>query len=264
MKLKLLLLIVFLFLCWLGQAHEFWMQPNRFHFAAGEALILSFSVGEDFTREPWKFKKDKVEKLEWHYAGGSADLRDRIAEGVDQNVTVSLPEEGTHMVVIQTYDSFIAIDGEQFNAYLEEDGLEEALDFRKKNNLLADSARELYSRYSKTLVQVGARTDETYKKVIGLPIEIIPLQNPYALKVGDRIQFKILFRGQPLFGALVKIFNRHNNRTTIQNIYSQQDGTIETTVSNNGSWLVGVVKIVASGDRRADWKSYWGSLVFGI
>jgi uncharacterized GH25 family protein len=165
---------------------------------------------------------------------------------------------------MQTKKSFIKLEAETFNAYLKDQGLDEVVALRKKKEQVADSAREYYSRYSKLLVQAGAGSDDTYKKIVGLPVEIIPIENPYTLKVGDRIHFQVLFNGSPLFGAQVKIFNRNKGLTTIQKIYTQQDGTIETTVSNNGNWLVSVIKMVPSKDARADWESYWGSLVFGI
>jgi hypothetical protein len=67
-----------------------------------------------------------------------------------------------------------------------------------------------------------------------------------------------------LFGAKVKVWNRYNHRTTVQNIYSQQDGMIETHVSNPGAWMISVVNMVPSKDPKAQYRSFWGSLVFGV
>lgn len=84
------------------------------------------------------------------------------------------------------------------------------------------------------------------------------------MKKGDPVAFKILFEGKPLFGAKVKVWNRHNHRTSVQNIFSQQDGVIETHISNPGSWMVSVVKMVPSKNPKAQYRSYWGTLVFGV
>ena len=99
---------------------------------------------------------------------------------------------------------------------------------------------------------------------MGFPIEIIPEKNPYTLKKGDPVRFKILFEGKPLFGAKVKVWNRFDNRTTLQNIHTEKNGIIETHISNPGPWMVSVVKMVPSKQPGADWQSYWGSLVFGV
>ena len=78
----------------------------------------------------------------------------------------------------------------------------------------------------------------------------IPEKNPIDLKKGDVIRFKILFKGKPLFGANVKVWNRHNHSTSVQNIFSQQDGMIETHVSNPGSWMVSVVTMISLSARQ--------------
>ena len=264
MRRQLALVIFTLFLSWFATAHEFWLQPQKFRVNVGEPLQIGFKAGENFAGEPWKFTSTRIAKLDWHQQGKAQDIQDLVVDEEKINLTVTPSQTGTHLFVLESTDLFIKLDGEKFNAYLKEDGLDDALQHRTRNNQLADTAREFYSRHSKLLVQVGDKTDDTFRKTTSMPIEIVPLQNPYALTIGDRITFRILFNGKPLFGARVKIFNRHNNRTTLQHIYSQQDGTVETTLSSPGPWLVSVVAMVPSKDPKAQWRSYWGSLTFGV
>lgn len=264
MKRKTLLTIILFAFLTLATAHEFWLQPDKFFFKLNEKLVVSFKVGENFMGEPWDLKKHRVEKLELHQLSKSISLTDSVKEGVKDNLTFRLKEEGTHLLVMQSNHAFIELDGEKFNAYLKEDGLDEVLDHRQKTNTLNTPAKEFYSRHTKLLIQVGEKKDDTHQKNAGLPIEIIPDKNPYMLKKGDPIRFKILFEGKPLFGVKVKVWNRFDNRTTIQNIYTEKDGMIETRISNPGAWMVSVVKMIPSKQTGADWQSYWGSLVFGI
>lgn len=261
---KILKAIALISLACILQAHEFWLQPEKFRANIGEQLAIRFSVGERLVGEPWKFTRQKLDRIEHHTLGGVKDLKANVVESERENLKIQLTEAGTHLVALQSGNSFIKTDAETFNAYLKEEGLEDAFDFREKKNLLADSATESYSRHSKLLLQVGGQLNETYRKEIGFPVEIVPLENPYGRKIGERLTFKVLYQGKPLFGTRVKIMNRHQNRTTIQNIYSQQDGTIETTLSNPGQWMVSFVKMVPSKDPKAQWKSYWASLTFGI
>ena len=261
---RLLIFFSLLIVSWLAGAHEFWLEPDKFFFAAGENVRIHFKVGENFIGEPWNVKLNRIERIELHSAKQVSDLKREIKEGADDHLQVLLATEGTHMLVMQSNNSFIKLDGEKFTEYLKADGLDEILALRNKTQTSADSAAEFYSRHTKLIIQAGSKTDETYKKLCHLPIEIIPETNPYTLKKGDVIKFKILFQGKPLFGAKVKVWNRHDHRTTVQNIFSQQDGMIETHVSNPGAWMVSVVKMVPIKDPQAEWQSYWGSLVFGI
>jgi uncharacterized GH25 family protein len=254
-----------LILCGIAvQAHEFWLQPLKFVLKTGESLVVNFKVGEDFLGEPWTFTKDRIVKLELHQKNTVKDLKKDVVEGAKNNLQTALPNEGTYLLVLQSSEAFSDLEAEKFNAYLKEDELDDAYAHREKTNTLDKNGTEFYARYAKLLVQAGEKTDNTFRKEIGLPVEIMPEQNPYNLKLGDAVQFKILFQGKPLFGAKVRVWNFYNNRTTVQNIYSQQDGMISTHISNPGSWMVSFVKMVPSKNPKADWQSYWASLVFGI
>jgi uncharacterized GH25 family protein len=245
-------------------AHEFWLQPVKFIHKTGEDLVVNFKVGENFIGDPWTVKKDRFERLELHQKNTLKDLKAQVVEGEKDNLKTPLSDEGTYLLVMQSNAAFSDLEAEKFNAYLKEDGLDEVYSQRSKTNTLDKNGTEFYARCSKLLVQAGEKTDNTFRKEVGLPVEIIPDQNPYALKIGAPIRFKILYMGKPLFGAKVKVWNFHNNRTTAQNIFSQQDGMIETHISNPGRWMVSFVKMVPSKDPKADWQSYWASLVFGI
>ncbi len=256
----LLLLIVIIF----AQAHEFWLQPLRYFYSVGEKAVISFKVGENFTGQPWDLKRHRIERLELIHGNQTSDLKSTVKEGEKDNLEIELKESGTHLLVMQSNNAYIELEADKFNEYVKEDGLDNVYDLRTKTNTLTKPSKEFYSRHTKLFLQVGDVKDDTYKKVIGLPIEIVPDRNPYALKKGDLIRFKILWQGKPFFGIKVRVWNRFDNRTTIQNIYTEQDGTMETHISNSGAWMVSVVRMVPSTKVGADWESYWGSMVFGV
>jgi hypothetical protein len=62
----------------------------------------------------------------------------------------------------------------------------------------------------------------------------------------------------------VKIWSRLNRTTFLQNIYTEDDGTIKFPVSAQGAWMVSTVIMIPSEIPGAEWHSLWGSLVFGI
>jgi hypothetical protein len=246
------------------QSHEFWMAPVKYYYNVGERLALDFRVGEDFIGDRWKVKKERFDRFELHDVKSIKDLKPAVDDSATVLNLLELNNEGGHVVVLQTNEVFSELPADEFNAYLKEDALDEAHAFRRKNNELDKAGKELYARYSKSIFQVGNRIDDGFKKSAGLPIEIFVEQNPATLKVGSKVSFKIMFEGKPLFGARVSVWNRHNNRTTRQPIFTQQDGRIETHISNPGPWMVSVVKMVPTKDTKADWRSYWGSLTFAV
>lgn len=247
----------------MAQAHEFWLQPQKFFFQVGEKATIGFRVGENFLGEPWDLTKHRVERLQVFHLEQVKDLKAGVVANEKSNFELPLVAEGTHLVVMQSDNAFIEMEAEKFNAYLDEDGLTEIRFARERANAMDKPSKEFYSRHTKLLLQAGEKRDDTYRKVVGLPIEIVPLRNPYTLKKGEAIRFRILWQGKPLFGVSVKVWNRFENRTMLQNIFTEQDGTIETHLSNSGMWMLSVVKMVPSKDKAADYQSYWGSLVFG-
>jgi uncharacterized GH25 family protein len=261
---KFVVLLIVMAVGFVVQAHEFWMAPSKYYYNLGENLSLDFRVGEDFIGEAWAVKKERFDRFEIHHQKEVQDIKSIVKEVDKNSVMVPLSVEGSHVVVMQTNHAFSELDGEKFNAYLKEDALDDAYSYRVKNNQLDKPGKELYARYSKSIFQVGNKVDDGFNKSAGLPIEIFVEQNPATLKVGNKVSFKIMFGGKPLFGARVSVWNRHNNRTTRQPIFTQQDGRIETHISNPGPWMVSVVKMVPSKDAKADWESYWGSLTFGV
>ena len=248
----------------LPATYEVWLLPSKFFYQPGEKAIITIRTGNDFGGEPWDVKKDQVEKATHYYLAVSRDLKPVIKEGVKDHLEIALDREGTHLVTLQSVAVVNEIEAEEFNTYLKDNGLDEVYDQRVKTNTLNAAGKELQSSYSKLLLQAGNKRDGTFAKLTGFPLEIIPEKNPYALKAGEVIRFKILWQGKPLFGAKVKVWIKKDNRTGVQNIYSGQDGMIETRISGSGTWMVSAVKMMPSKNAQADWQRYRSSLVFGI
>ncbi len=263
MKRSVLLFFILIFLG-VSYAHEFWLYPNKFRYYIGEKMKLDFMVGEGFEGKYWDLKSHQVEKIAIHNRLGTEDLSAKVKDTEGNNVEYSFNNVGTHMIALESGEAFIEQTSDEFKAYLEEDGLHYIIDEREKLGEQNNKAREMYTRYAKLLVQVGGRTDDTYKKPAGLKIEIIPTQNPYDLKSGDHLECKVLYRGNPEAHALVKVWSHIGNRVFLQNIYTESDGAIRFPISNSGPWMVSMVKMVRSQSPKADWESMWASLVFEI
>jgi uncharacterized GH25 family protein len=261
---RVILIIVILSIGFVAQSHEFWLHSTKFKFNVGEELKVDFKVGENFEGEPWDLKKHKIEKLELHQLSKSKDLRAAVKVEGRERLNAKLTEEGTHLLVMQSNYAYIELAADKFNDYLKEDGLENVYDLRKNSNTLDKPSKEYYGRFVKLLVQVGNKTDNTFKKKIGFKNEIIPEQNPYTLKSGDYFQCTVLYDGKPSPHQLVKVWNKIGTTTFLQNLYTENDGTVTFPLNAKGAWMVSTVKMIPSEKPGADWQSMWASLVFGI
>jgi uncharacterized GH25 family protein len=261
---KLLALLFVVGLTSLASGHEFWMQSKKFRYSVNEEAKIDFLVGENFTGEPWDLTKHKVETAQVLSAYGKKDLKTVVKPAKENNLTYKFTNEGTHLFSLTSNQAYIELDAEKFNAYLEEDGIDNIVALRKKNNQMAKPSRENYSRYAKLLVQSGNKPDDVYKRKLGLRVEIIPLQNPYSLKTGDYLECEVQYEGKPVPHQLVKVWSYIGNRAFLQPVYSENDGRIKFPISNTGPWMVSFVKMIESTKPDVDYESMWASLVFGI
>lgn len=245
-------------------AHEFWLEPQQYIFSRTDEINIRFRAGESFTGNNWKGNREKVNELKLYYADIIDDLTDAISDEEGDSLQFSIHEEGTAMVTFNNTNSFIELDAEKFNAYLSEDGLQAAIDYRKQHNETDSIGREFYQRSVKTIVQVGALKTEVYKKQTALPVDIIPLSHPYQLNDGDSLTVKVLFKNEPLVNAKIRVWHKLLSRVNNTWFMSNEKGEVSFPVNTTSEWMVSCVTMIRlTDDPKAQWQSYWGSLTWG-
>ena len=262
---KILLLSGLLLLTSLLSGHEFWLHPNKFIYRLGENVNIKFLVGEDYNGGNWKGNRTKVKGLRLYYSNVTDDCADQLSDtAIGDSLQMAFFEEGTMMVTFNNVNAFIELEAEKFNAYLQEDGLQDAIDYRAANNETNTIGREYYQRSVKTLLQVGSKRTNTHKRQTTLPIDIIPEQNPYSLLDKADLKVKVLFHQKPMANAAIKVWHRNNDQTVRHDLRTNEKGEVKFPVFTSGRWMVSAVKMVRlQNDPKAQWQSYWGSLTWG-
>lgn len=180
---------------------------------------------------------------------------------------LTLSEEGTHVLTLETNSSFIELEPKKFLDYLKEDGLDNAIAYRQKNGETKKNGRELYRRSAKTIMQVGSVQSNEITKPMGLIIDIVPQQNPYSLPKGSTLTCQFLYESKPLKNALVRCWRRVNGKTELELKRSDAEGkaTFDLTKKGNAAYMISVVNMVRlTNNPKADWQSTWGSMTFGM
>ncbi|HEX8327024.1 MAG TPA: DUF4198 domain-containing protein [Hymenobacter sp.] len=258
-------------------AHEFWLEAPRFRLQPGQTVNVHTLVGENFRGEPWTTKATKVLRLVRFSPAGTDSTALTPAPGAAEADTFrtgfAFAQPGTHVVLLRSSNSFLELPGDKFTAYLREEGLDYALRLRQERDEAAKPGRETYRRCAKTLVQVGeaatvpAAADSAWRHVYGLPLELVPEQNPYRLVADKSLTVRVLRSGKPASGAAVQIWQRQPNGlpTTHFTTRTNQNGRILLRLSGPGPYLLAAVDMTAAPAKlrdRADWQSTWASLTF--
>ncbi len=253
-----------LFVAAFAEASEFWLQPMKFVYKVGDTIEAQSVWGKNFIDERLPLRNDQVVKLEHYVAGRMEDMKPLLKQEASRQVSFVAKDPGTHLLVMQSAGIVRTLAADTFNTYLKDSGLDEALFAREKNGSLNKPGKESYTLCTKLYLSAGAEPTGSCKKIAGLPLEIIPGKNPSLLKPGETLHCKIVWQGKPLFGARVKVWSRKDNRTLLQNIYTEKNGTIATPISSEGAWMVSVMHTSPGKTPQADWQTYWSSMVFGV
>jgi hypothetical protein len=266
-------------------AHEFWLQPASFRVAVGAVVPLKLLVGEAFKGETWPRPTRRVRRFVRFGPTSLADSTDLRPALLADSVAPALrcSTAGTQLVVLTSAPSFIELPAAEFTAYLREEGLDNALRHRQQQGeTTTKPGREAYRRCAKTLVlaTTSARApaspaDTAYRRVLGLPLELVPEQNPFRLRAGAALTVRVLRGGLPVPSALVQVWQAQpipaqTGSIPVAPTYfstrANNSGRVLLRLSGTGPYLVAanfIEPAPATLASRADWLSTWATLTFG-
>lgn len=174
-------------------------------------------------------------------------------------------ETGNYVVGLSTAWRENALKAKEFNEYLVLEGIPEILEARKRDKELEIDGRYRYSKYVKTIFQVGDKKTDSYKTVLGYAVEMIPQQNPYKLKAGDTIKILCLKDGKPLAGQTVLTGYESGGKLSAEKkVLSDAKGIIKIKLEGAGKWYAKFINMVKIDDPKLNYESKWATLTFEI
>jgi uncharacterized GH25 family protein len=253
-----------------ARAHEFWLAPSTYRAARGDSVLMKVFVGTGFRGEVKPYASTRV--VAWAArAEKMDDLRETSVNGDEVFGRWRAEDGGGAVVAYESNFVTISLPAAEFDSYLELEGLDGPLAARAAAGARAGEGRERYERCPKTWI---AGTDlKRITQPVGQSIELVPLGDPSA---PGALSVKLLFRGEPLAGALVRAWNQplaHGASPTdgaardsvgpLAHARTNAKGVATLPLPKSGEWMVSAVHMVPSSDpRSADWESYWASLTF--
>ncbi|MEF2145569.1 MAG: DUF4198 domain-containing protein [Desulfovibrionaceae bacterium] len=109
-----------------------------------------------------------------------------------------------------------------------------------KKDLSGVISSNLYEKFCKTLITVG-KGDDSWSRVLGQKLEIVPLSDPTQAKPGDEIGFKFLYEGKPVAPENVLATYNGFSYETMAFAYSAEpteDGSAKVKITAPGVWMV--------------------------
>jgi uncharacterized GH25 family protein len=243
--------------------HEYWLESERLWLKINEEVVIKPMVGEGYLGEHVAIEKLKPKKFEV-FSNGNIQIAKPVADNQGfASTKLSFEKEGNYLLALNNGNKYLELEADKFNEYLIEEGLDDMLELRKKKGELGIKSREYYQRCVKTLLQVGDVQDKTFSKNTGMRLELIPDKNPYQKGINN-ISFQVLFDNKPVNNALVLVWKKENEKSTVKKLRANKKGKVTFELSPTGRWMISSVKMIPFENRsEADWQSFWGSYTFG-
>ncbi len=259
-----LLFLICVFVFGIGFSHEYILLAYKFIVQTGEKLEVHLFVADGFNVEMERpLQKSITKNFVLISENGKTDLLSSGSEGQLPVVDKVVDFKGLGLLHLERDFAFITLENEKFKAYLKEDHIENI----QIDEVNKKEQKERYTRFIKALVQSNPIPGDTlYKTRVGQRFEILPLQNPYILKSGDKLQVQVFFDGEPLAGKMITARNRTGNKpASVQNSRTNGKGICSFTLNREGDWFVHATHMLPSPkDAETDWDSYWASYSFGM
>ena len=212
-----------------------------------DRIINSKIIGPDYLMEPKE---------------GQYEIKNKITY-----LNFATGNSGTYVAGVSTLPRVLEMDAKAFNIYLEHEGLANTIADRKELGITNSGAKERYSKHVKTLLQVGEKKTVDFMKPLGYPIEFVPMNNPYDIKMGDAVAFKLLRDGVPLADHIVHYSTAVPGQDTHENENStktNENGFVSIVPNKKGKWYIATIHMEKRNGIEVDYESNWATLTFEI
>ena len=247
-------------------AHDLFLLPSAF-FVAPESTVSIKLLNGTFEKSEGSVAASRVRDLSVVTPGGrKAAPRSGWRETGDTTVfPVRVGDSGNYVIGVSTFPRIIRLEAMDFNTYLATEGSPQILSERRKAREDTLPARERYSKHVKAILQVGSSQSPNYAAVLGYPVELVPLDNPYALVRGKGLRVRALIDGKPESSQLLYYGGRHANGTAMRerSVRTDSAGIASVRVPAGGKWYVKFIHMVKVSRDTVDYESKWATITFG-
>lgn len=244
-------------------AHDLWLLPDTKP-TVGKQLIVLARQGMDF---PNSTKALSTEKFSHRIVIGPDNQRTtakpagkRDASGLMQ---IPITKPGHYICAVRTRTRVITLKAAKFNHYLVADGLPHIYSLRAKEGTLDQDGVEQYSKSPKVLLKHGDGGGDPCQ-VVGLPLEIVPLTNPFQLRVGNTLGVRVLFQGKPLANAHLGWAHANEGNEPRGTVRTDKRGEALIPLAQSGLITIRLTHMTRPKTEEYEWESFWTTLTFAL
>lgn len=249
-------------------AHEFWMEPLDSHPPVGSRIEVATFVGVAFDGEELANFPNMQRVVDLNLAGQQVPVSGPVSQ--KPALLADALGDGLHVLRYQSRDFQVTYqEFAKFEKFVTEEALRpDVMEQHRARGLPEENLREIYFRYSKTLIDVGSgQGSDSY---LGMPFELVALTNPYADPAPQTVDMELRFGGEPQPHAAIHVFRRAPDGTVSDfRLRSDDQGRFSVPAADKGYYLINAIHILEASDRMqyllgASWQSLWASMTYDV
>lgn len=246
-----------------AHAHEYWLQPDEY-ILQQEALIQAhIKTGQQFRGNNYAYLPRDVSSMDIHLGETSSPINARFGDypAISQ---VALGE-GINILSATTFPTKLKYKKhEKFENFARNEGIEWVLTEHKKRGLPRTGFNEIYRRYTKALVNVGAVSGSDKK--IGQQFEWVLMSNPYQGS-HETLSAQLWWQDKPLAHYQFRYFIQTGKTLTTDIAKTDKNGIATFPFSPRSTYMLNAVyMLIPTQDDakkyKAVWDSRWASTTF--
>lgn len=248
-------------------AHEYWIEPTDFTVAPDATLTAQIVNGSDYTGTNLPFLPQRFVRFDDVVGGQVTAVPGRV--GDVPAVQMANPAEGLNVLVYQARNATVDYkDWDTFVRFTEHKDFTDIIDAHRARGLKEEAFKEIYSRYSKSLVAVGNGAGQDSRT--GLETEIVALTNPYTYDVSNGMRFQLWYRDAPRANVRFEVYDRAPNGTVTQTfLKTDAQGMVTVPVKPGYTYMADAVVIREPAKAMADqtgalWETLWANMTWAV
>jgi hypothetical protein len=245
-------------------AHDMWLIPPDVT-GKGNTIIVRANVGMEFPKsvhapDASSFLKRVIVKPD----GTEGKLEAGGKDGTSGLLRFESAGPGIHLLAVETTPRLLTLEANAFNLYLVTDGLPHIFRLRAREKILDQAGKERYRKSPTALIRVGQGSGGDPCRALDLPLQIVPLRDPFAVRVGDTLRVRVLFRGKPLPEANLGWQLPGDGDLPRGTVRSDNAGEALIPIAGPGLMSIRLTHMTRPKTAEYEWESFWTTLTFSV
>ena len=258
-------------LCTALNAHEFWIEPDKFIVESDEKISANLKVGQMMNGVSYGYYPKRFNRFELKTQDKIRPVSGRLGD----KPAINIKSQGNHLVTIiySTTDSIVSYnEWPIFEKFLIEKSLMAVKAEHLVSNFPKTQFKEIYSRYAKTLI--GSGNSHGKDQYVGLEIELVLNKNPYKEDMTNGLAITLFYQGVPQVNTQIEVFSRAADKKVRRDtIITNEYGRVTIEVSSQTDYMINAVIMRKPGENKLPaktskqpiiWESLWASTSFRV